>query len=135
MMEYDTENMNSEEIYSSLRGVTEAIQSFSYRSQEDLNEPIRREGKRDDAAGREGVASSPGSDARLGLDMVEGGRTALDNKTSLLNTPSPRSFSGPRSREFAPYGYGETICTYDKSALKEAVFDDDVEQFRDCEFM
>ncbi|XP_047457786.1 CLIP-associating protein 1a isoform X33 [Mugil cephalus] len=131
MMEYDTENMNSEEIYSSLRGVTEAIQSFSYRSQEDLNEPIRREGKRDDAAGREGVASSPGSDARLGLDMVEGGRTALDNKTSLLNTPSPRSFSGPRTREFAPYGYGETICTYDKSALKEAVFDDDVEQFRD----
>ncbi|XP_037645141.1 CLIP-associating protein 1a isoform X36 [Sebastes umbrosus] len=132
MMEYDTENMNSEEIYSSLRGVTEAIQSFSYRSQEDLNEPIRQEGKRDDAAGREGVASSPGSDARLGLDMVEGGRTALDNKTSLLNTPSPRSFSGPRGREFAPYGYGETICTYDKSALKEAVFDDDVEQFRDC---
>ncbi|XP_039883334.1 CLIP-associating protein 1a isoform X13 [Simochromis diagramma] len=131
MMEYDTENMNSDEIYSSLRGVTEAIQSFSYRSQEDLNEPIRREAKRDDAAGREGVASSPGSDARLGLDVVEGGRTALDNKTSLLNTPSPRSFSGPRTREFAPYGYGETICTYDKSALKEAVFDDDVEQFRD----
>lgn len=86
-------------------------------------------------AGREGVASSPGSDARLGLDVVEGGRTALDNKTSLLNTPSPRSFSGPRTREFAPYGFGETICTYDKSALKEAVFDDDVEQFRDCEFM
>ncbi|XP_035507045.1 CLIP-associating protein 1a isoform X6 [Scophthalmus maximus] len=132
MMEYDTENMNSEEIYSSLRGVTEAIQSFSYRSQEDLNEPIRREGKRDDATGREGVASSPGSDARLSVDMVEGGRTALDNKTSLLNTPSPRSFSGPRGREFAPYGYGETICTYDKSAMKEAVFDDDVEQFRDC---
>ncbi|XP_070409067.1 CLIP-associating protein 1a isoform X23 [Nothobranchius furzeri] len=131
MMEYDTENMNSEEIYSSLRGVTEAIQSFSYRSQEDLNEPVRREGKRDDGAGREGVASSPGSDSRVGLEMVEGGRTALDNKTSLLNTPSPRSFSGPRSREFSPYGYGETICTYDKSALKEAVFDDDVEQFRD----
>ncbi|XP_034416863.1 CLIP-associating protein 1a isoform X6 [Cyclopterus lumpus] len=132
MMEYDTENMNSDEIYSSLRGVTEAIQSFSYRSQEDLNEPIRQEGKRDDAAGREGVASSLGSDARLGLDAVEGGRTALDNKTSLLNTPSPRSFSGPRGREFAPYGYGETICSYDKTALKEAVFDDDVEQFRDC---
>ncbi|XP_077584448.1 CLIP-associating protein 1a isoform X30 [Stigmatopora nigra] len=131
VMEYDTENMNSEDIYSSLRGVTEAIQSFSYRSQEDLNESIRREGKRDDAAGKEGIASNPGSDARLGLDVPEGGRTALDNKTSLLNTPSPRSFSGPRSREFSPYGHGETICTYDKSALKEAVFDDDVEQFRD----
>uniref|UniRef100_A0A3P8W9F1 Cytoplasmic linker associated protein 1a n=1 Tax=Cynoglossus semilaevis TaxID=244447 RepID=A0A3P8W9F1_CYNSE len=130
MMEYDTENMNSEEIYSSLRGVTEAIQSFSHRSQEDLNEPIRRDGKRDDAVS-DGVSSSPGSDPRLGLDMVEGGRTALDNKTSLLNTPSPRSFSGPRGREFAPFSYAETICTYDKSALKEAVFDDDVEQFRD----
>uniref|UniRef100_A0A674EKS5 Cytoplasmic linker associated protein 1a n=1 Tax=Salmo trutta TaxID=8032 RepID=A0A674EKS5_SALTR len=121
MLEYDTENMNSDEIYSSLRGVTEAIQSFSYRSQEDLNE-LR--GKRDDAVS---------SDARLGQDVVEGGRTALDNKTSLLNTPSPRSFSGPRAREFAPYGYGDTITSsYDKSALKEAVFDDDVEQFRDC---
>ena len=49
MLEYDTENMNSEEIYSSLRGVTEAIQSFSYRSQEDLNEPMRRDGKKDEA--------------------------------------------------------------------------------------
>uniref|UniRef100_A0A672MNJ5 CLIP-associating protein 1-like n=1 Tax=Sinocyclocheilus grahami TaxID=75366 RepID=A0A672MNJ5_SINGR len=131
MLEYDTENMNSDEIFSSLRGVTEAIQSFSYRSQEDLNEPIRRDGKKDDAAGKEG--SSLGSDARLGLDVMEGGRTALDNKTSLLNTPSPRSFAVPRSREFAPYGYGDTITAYDKSALKEAIFDDDVEQFRDCE--
>ncbi|XP_077946783.1 CLIP-associating protein 1a isoform X19 [Gasterosteus aculeatus] len=131
MTEYDTENMNSEEIYSSLRGVTEAIQSFSYRSQEDLNEPGRQEGKRDDGAGREGVASSLGSDARLGVDAVDGGRTALDNKTSLLNTPSARSFSGPRGREFAPYGHGDAICPYDKSAMKEAVFDDDVEQFRD----
>ncbi|KAG9349099.1 hypothetical protein JZ751_029419 [Albula glossodonta] len=131
MLEYDTENMNSEEIYSSLRGVTEAIQSFSYRSQEDLNEPIKREGKKDDASGREGVAASPGLDPRLGMDTVEGGRTALDNKTSLLNTPSPRSFAGPRVREYNPYTYGDTISAYDKSALKEAVFDDDVEQFRD----
>ncbi|XP_041925838.1 CLIP-associating protein 1a isoform X26 [Alosa sapidissima] len=131
LLEYDTENMNSEEIYSSLRGVTEAIQSFSYRSQEDLNEPVRRDGKKDEAVGREGA--SPGGDARLGLDMVDGGggRTALDNKTSLLNTPSPRSFGVPRAREHAPYGYADTISAYDKSALKEAVFDDDVEQFRD----
>ncbi|CAL8383763.1 unnamed protein product [Arctogadus glacialis] len=131
MTEYDTENMNSEEIYSSLRGVTEAIQSFSYRSQEDLNESTRREGKRDDTAGREGLASVPGSDARLDAVDGGGGRTALDNKTSLLNTLSPRSFSGPRGREFSPYGYGESIRTYDKSALKEAVFDDDVETFKD----
>ncbi|XP_047670626.1 CLIP-associating protein 1a isoform X6 [Tachysurus fulvidraco] len=129
MLEYDTENMNSDEIYSSLRGVTEAIQSFRYRSEEDLNEPIRREIKKDDGVGQE--TASPGSDSRLGLDIVEGGRTALDNKTSLLNTPSPRSFAGPRTREFAPYVYGDTIGGYDKSALKEAVFDDDVEQFRD----
>uniref|UniRef100_A0A8C3A3L4 Cytoplasmic linker associated protein 2 n=1 Tax=Cyclopterus lumpus TaxID=8103 RepID=A0A8C3A3L4_CYCLU len=37
--DYDTENMNSEDIYSSLKGVTEAIQNFSVRSQEDMNEP------------------------------------------------------------------------------------------------
>ncbi|XP_055749388.1 CLIP-associating protein 2-like isoform X25 [Salvelinus fontinalis] len=68
--DYDTENMNSDDIYSSLRGVTEAIQNFSVRSQEDMNE------------------------MGGGADQVDGVRTALDNKTSLLNTPllssSPR---------------------------------------------
>ncbi|XP_053094159.1 CLIP-associating protein 1-A-like isoform X5 [Pangasianodon hypophthalmus] len=127
MLEYDTENMNSEEIYSSLRGVTEAIQSFSFRSQEDSYEPIKRDTKKDDASA---VASSA-ADPRLGTDMMEGGRTALDNKTSLLNTPSPRSFLGPRTREYNPYNYTDSISTYDKAALKEAVFDDDVEQLRD----
>lgn len=34
--------MNSEEIYSSLRGVTQAIQNFSVRSQEDMSEPPRK---------------------------------------------------------------------------------------------
>ncbi|XP_048091306.1 CLIP-associating protein 1-B-like isoform X2 [Alosa alosa] len=130
MMEYDTENMNSDEIYSSLRGVTEAIQNFSFRSQEDVLEPVRRDGKRDDPAG--GMASS-GAEQRVGMDVVEsgGGRTALDNKTSLLNTPSPRSFSGPRGRDYNPYNYADTISGYDRSALKEAVFDDDAEHFRD----
>lgn len=47
MLDYDTENLNSEEIYSSLRGVTEAIEKFSFRSQEDLNEPIKRDGRKD----------------------------------------------------------------------------------------
>lgn len=47
MLDYDTENLNSDEIYSSLRGVTEAIEKFSFRSQEDLNEPIKRDGKTD----------------------------------------------------------------------------------------
>uniref|UniRef100_A0A8B9K6B3 Cytoplasmic linker associated protein 1 n=1 Tax=Astyanax mexicanus TaxID=7994 RepID=A0A8B9K6B3_ASTMX len=126
MLEYDTENMNSEEIYSSLRGVTEAIQSFSFRSQEDTFEPIKRDTKKDDC----GVAS-PAADPRLATDVMEGGRMALDNKTSLLNTPSPRQFLGPRTREYNPYNYTDSISSYDKSALREAVFDDDVEQFRD----
>ncbi|XP_067469251.1 CLIP-associating protein 2 isoform X11 [Thunnus thynnus] len=77
--DYDTENMNSEDIYSSLKGVTEAIQNFSVRSQEDMNEPVQR---------REGEESGSGT------DFMDGGRMALDNKTSLLNTPllssSPR---------------------------------------------
>ncbi|XP_034400480.1 CLIP-associating protein 2 isoform X1 [Cyclopterus lumpus] len=82
--DYDTENMNSEDIYSSLKGVTEAIQNFSVRSQEDMNEPVHR---------REGEEGDSGTDGRLS-DFVDGGRMALDNKTSLLNTPllssSPR---------------------------------------------
>ncbi|XP_047186176.1 CLIP-associating protein 2 isoform X17 [Scophthalmus maximus] len=82
--DYDTENMNSEDIYSSLKGVTEAIQNFSVRSQEDMNDPVQR---------REGEESGSGSDGRVS-DLMDGGRMALDNKTSLLNTPllssSPR---------------------------------------------
>uniref|UniRef100_A0A8C8M995 TOG domain-containing protein n=1 Tax=Oncorhynchus tshawytscha TaxID=74940 RepID=A0A8C8M995_ONCTS len=121
MLEYDTENLNTDQIYSSLRGVTEAIQNFSFRSQEDLMEPGR--GKREDT-----VRAS-----HSGADVVEGpgGRTALDNKTSLLNTPSPRSFSGPRGRDYNPYNYTDTISAYDKAALKETVYEDDVEQLRD----
>ncbi|XP_041057473.1 CLIP-associating protein 1a isoform X3 [Carcharodon carcharias] len=132
MLDYDTENLNSDEIYSSLRGVTQAIQNFSFRSQEDLNEPIKRDGKKDcDGVSRDGGIASPSSDIRGGGEPVEGGRTALDNKTSLLNTPPPRSFSGPRTREYNPYNYSDTINVFDKTALKEAMFDDDMEQFRD----
>ncbi|KAM4538732.1 CLIP-associating protein 2 isoform 24-T24 [Odontesthes bonariensis] len=82
--DYDTENMNSEDIYSSLKGVTEAIQNFSVRSQEDMNDPLQR---------REGEEGGSGTDGRVS-DLMDGGRMALDNKTSLLNTPllssSPR---------------------------------------------
>ncbi|XP_074071066.1 CLIP-associating protein 1 isoform X2 [Macrotis lagotis] len=132
MLDYDTENLNSDEIYSSLRGVTEAIEKFSFRSQEDLNEPIKRDGKKDcDIVSRDGGIASPATDLRGGSDVVEGGRTALDNKTSLLNTQPPRAFTGPRTRDYNPYPYSDTINTYDKTALKEAVFDDDMDQLRD----
>ncbi|XP_062354261.1 CLIP-associating protein 1 isoform X1 [Cinclus cinclus] len=132
MLDYDTENLNSDEIYSSLRGVTEAIEKFSFRSQEDLNEPIKRDGKKDcDIVSRDGGLALPSGDVRGSSDIVEGGRMALDNKTSLLNTQPPRTFSGPRAREYNPYPYADTINTYDKTALKEAVFDDDMDQLRD----
>nr|XP_054405170.1 CLIP-associating protein 1 isoform X2 [Pongo abelii] len=134
MLDYDTENLNSEEIYSSLRGVTEAIEKFSFRSQEDLNEPIKRDGKKEcDIVSRDGGAASPATEGRAGSE-VEGGRTALDNKTSLLNTQPPRAFPGPRARDYNPYPYSDAINTYDKTALKEAVFDDDMEQLRDVEY-
>ncbi|XP_036278191.1 CLIP-associating protein 1 isoform X20 [Pipistrellus kuhlii] len=132
LLDYDTENLNSEEIYSSLRGVTEAIEKFSFRSQEDLNEPIKRDGKKDcDIVSRDGGVASPATEGRGGSDAVEGGRTALDNKTSLLNTQPPRAFPGPRARDYNLYPYADTISAYDKTALKEAVFDDDMEQLRD----
>ncbi|XP_077176627.1 CLIP-associating protein 1 isoform X19 [Paroedura picta] len=132
VLDYDTENLNSDEIYSSLRGVTEAIEKFSFRSQEDLNEPIKRDGKKDcDIVSRDGGIASTAIDVRGSSDVVEGGRMALDNKTSLLNTQPPRAFSGPRTREYNPYPYSDTISAYDKTALKEAVFDDDIDQLRD----
>ncbi|NXH26204.1 CLAP1 protein, partial [Myiagra hebetior] len=105
MLDYDTENLNSDEIYSSLRGVTEAIEKFSFRSQEDLNEPIKRDGKKDcDIVSRDGSLALPTGDVRG---------------------------SRPRAREYNPYPYADTINTYDKTALKEAVFDDDMDQLRD----
>uniref|UniRef100_A0A8C4ZC96 Cytoplasmic linker associated protein 2 n=1 Tax=Gadus morhua TaxID=8049 RepID=A0A8C4ZC96_GADMO len=103
--DYDTENMNSEDIYSSLKGVTDAIQNFSVRSQEDMNEPARR---------REGEEGGSGPEGRPG-DGVDGGRMALDNKTSLLNTPllsSPRGARDPFSD--SPF----------KHSLKDSSIDD-----------
>ncbi|XP_067111389.1 CLIP-associating protein 2 isoform X10 [Osmerus mordax] len=101
--DYDTENMNSEDIYSSLRGVTEAIQNFSVRSQEDMNEPG-------------GVGGGSGSDGKA-ADVVDGGRTALDNKTSLLNTSllssSPRGARDPFSD--SPYKHNIKDTSMDES--------------------
>ncbi|NXF06552.1 CLAP2 protein, partial [Smithornis capensis] len=125
--DYDTENMNSEDIYSSLRGVTEAIQNFSFRSQEDMNEPVKRDGKKDDG---DLICSASGIvDVRAGSGVSDTGRTALDNKTSLLNTMPPHS--SPRARDYNPYNYSDGIGSFNKSALKEAMFDDDAEQFPD----
>uniref|UniRef100_A0A8C2AIS5 Cytoplasmic linker associated protein 1 n=1 Tax=Cyprinus carpio TaxID=7962 RepID=A0A8C2AIS5_CYPCA len=119
MLEYDTENMNSEEILSSLKGVTEAIQSFSFRSKEDILEPIKHDGKREDTVCMNFLSCKTGVDPRVSAGVMEGGRMALDNKTSLLNTPSPRSFSGPWARE---YNHSDSISAYEKGAL--AMFDD-----------
>ncbi|XP_067281278.1 CLIP-associating protein 2 isoform X36 [Pseudorasbora parva] len=118
--DYDTENMNSEEIYSSLRGVSQAIQNFSVRSQEDMTEPAR---KRDGDGGEE---------VRKGCDQTtDSGRTALDNKTSLLNT-MPLLSSSPRpTREYQPVSYSDSSFSsspFNKS-LKDA--DQDAECLTD----
>ncbi|KAM8759378.1 CLIP-associating protein 2 isoform 23-T23 [Rhynchonycteris naso] len=125
--DYDTENMNSEDIYSSLRGVTEAIQNFSFRSQEDMNEPLKRESKKDDG---DLMCGGPGmSDPRAGGDATDSSQTAVDNKASLLH--SMPAHSSPRSRDYNPYNYSDSISPFNKSALKEAMFDDDADQFPD----
>ncbi|XP_032125067.1 CLIP-associating protein 2 isoform X17 [Sapajus apella] len=125
--DYDTENMNSEDIYSSLRGVTEAIQNFSFRSQEDMNEPLKRDSKKDDG---DSICGGPGmSDPRAGGDTTDSSQTALDNKASLLH--SMPTHSSPRSRDYNPYNYSDSISPFNKSALKEAMFDDDADQFPD----
>ncbi|XP_049622344.1 CLIP-associating protein 2 isoform X10 [Suncus etruscus] len=125
--DYDTENMNSEDIYSSLRGVTEAIQNFSFRSQEDMNEPLRRDSKKDDG---DSMCGGPGmSDPRAGGDATDSIQTGLDNKASLLHSVS--AHSSPRSRDYNPYNYSDSVSPFNKSALKEAMFDDDADQFPD----
>ncbi|KAL2804138.1 CLIP-associating protein 2 isoform 12 [Daubentonia madagascariensis] len=125
--DYDTENMNSEDIYSSLRGVTEAIQNFSFRSQEDMNEPLKRDSKKDDG---DSMCGGPGiSDLRAGGDATDSSQIALDNKASLLH--SMPAHSSPRSRDYNPYNYSDSISPFNKSALKEAMFDDDADQFPD----
>ncbi|XP_077051994.1 CLIP-associating protein 2 isoform X8 [Siphateles boraxobius] len=115
--DYDTENMNSEEIYSSLRGVSQAIQNFSVRSQEDMTEPAR---KRDGDGGEEGCDQT-----------TDSGRTALDNKTSLLNT-MPLLSSSPRPKgEYQPVSYSDSSFSsspFNKS-LKDA--DQDAECLTD----
>ncbi|XDV34922.1 hypothetical protein PO909_004995 [Leuciscus waleckii] len=107
--DYDTENMNSEEIYSSLRGVSQAIQNFSVRSQEDMTEPAR---KRDGDGGEEGCDQ-----------ITESGRTALDNKTSLLNT-MPLFSSSPRPKgEYQPVSYSDS--SFSSSPLNKSLKDAD----------
>uniref|UniRef100_A0A8C0E7E9 Cytoplasmic linker associated protein 2 n=1 Tax=Balaenoptera musculus TaxID=9771 RepID=A0A8C0E7E9_BALMU len=138
--DYDTENMNSEDIYSSLRGVTEAIQNFSFRSQEDMNEPLKRDSKKDEVIHihispylfplASPTCGGPGmSDPRAGGDATDSSQTALDNKASLLH--SMPAHSSPRSRDYSPYNYSDSISPFNKSALKEAMFDDDADQFPD----
>ncbi|XP_051527321.1 CLIP-associating protein 2 isoform X38 [Myxocyprinus asiaticus] len=113
--DYDTENMNSEEIYSSLRGVSQAIQNLSVRSQEDMTEPLRKR----DGDGEDG-----------GVETTDSGRTALDNKTSLLNT-MPLLSSSPRpTREYQPGSYSDSFTSspFSKS-LKDV--DQDAESLTD----
>uniref|UniRef100_A0A8C0V165 Cytoplasmic linker associated protein 2 n=1 Tax=Cyanistes caeruleus TaxID=156563 RepID=A0A8C0V165_CYACU len=105
----------------------------SFRSQEDMNEPVKRDAKKDDGdsvTSLSGICSASGIvDMRAGSGVSDTGRTALDNKTSLLNTMPPHS--SPRARDYNPYNYSDGISPFNKSALKEAMFDDDAEQFPD----
>ncbi|XP_056335663.1 CLIP-associating protein 2 isoform X28 [Danio aesculapii] len=112
--DYDTENMNSEEIYSSLRGVSQAIQNFSVRSQEDMTEPPRK---------REGDG---GEEVRKTNQTVDSGRTALDNKTSLLNT-MPLLSSSPRpSKDYQPVNYSDS--SFSSSPFNKSLKDPDQEE-------
>uniref|UniRef100_A0A672LH88 TOG domain-containing protein n=1 Tax=Sinocyclocheilus grahami TaxID=75366 RepID=A0A672LH88_SINGR len=120
--DYDTENMNSEEIYSSLRGVSQAIQNFSVRSQEDMTEPPRKR----DGDGEEVRQTKQVRDDAGGDQPTDSGRTALDNKTSLLNT-MPLLSSSPRpTREYQPVSYSDSFSSspFNKS-LKDADQDAD----------
>lgn len=69
------------------------------------------------------------SDPRAGGDATDSSQPALDNKASLLHSVPLHSSS--RSRDYNPYNYSDSISPFNKSALKEAMFDDDADQFPD----
>ncbi|XP_036188817.1 CLIP-associating protein 2 isoform X40 [Myotis myotis] len=76
------------------------------------------------------MCGGPGMpDTRAGGDATDSSQTALDNKASLLH--SIPAHSSPRSRDYNPYNYSDSISPFNKSALKEAMFDDDADQFPD----
>lgn len=71
-------------------------------------------------------------DPRAGGDATDSGPTSLDNKASLLHAMP--AHSSPRSRDYNPYNYSDGVSPFNKSALKEAMFDDDADQFPDGRF-
>ncbi|XP_045654301.1 CLIP-associating protein 2 isoform X32 [Ursus americanus] len=76
------------------------------------------------------MCGGPGMpDPRAGGDATDSSQTALDNKASLLH--SMPAHSSPRARDYNPYNYSDSLSPFNKSALKEAMFDDDADQFPD----
>ncbi|XP_068165253.1 CLIP-associating protein 1-B-like isoform X2 [Antennarius striatus] len=118
----EPEDLDSDQLYSSLGGITDAVQNFSFHSPEDQKEPLRGGGTRD---------SLSDTDSRFSSD-VGSGRSALDNKMSLLDTPSPCSFAGPRFCDYNPYKYTDNIGTMENAALKEALYEEASEQRQDA---
>nr|XP_032812892.1 CLIP-associating protein 2-like [Petromyzon marinus] len=80
-----------EEFYRSLRGVSQAIQSYSYRSQEDLTEQSPANAA---AAGRE-----QGTGAALGREG-EGGRDTPDSEWRSHHTAPPRGVVWPHAQTY-----------------------------------
>ncbi|XP_062071839.1 CLIP-associating protein 2 isoform X5 [Lepus europaeus] len=89
-----------------------------------LHNHLRNTGNGTQMCGGPGIA-----DPRAGGDATDSSQTALDNKASLLH--SMPAHSSPRSRDYNPYNYSDSISPFNKSALKEAMFDDDADQFPD----
>uniref|UniRef100_A0A673N9A9 TOG domain-containing protein n=1 Tax=Sinocyclocheilus rhinocerous TaxID=307959 RepID=A0A673N9A9_9TELE len=108
-----------------LCGVSQAIQNFSVRSQEDMTEPPRkRDG--DDCSTDVWNLCHECVSVQGGDQPTDSGRTALDNKTSLLNT-MPLLSSSPRpTREYQPVSYSDSFSSspFNKS-LKDADQDAD----------
>nr|XP_023668217.1 CLIP-associating protein 2-like [Paramormyrops kingsleyae] len=78
VFDYEAEGTNSEDVYSSLRGVSEAIRNFSVRSQEDMSEP--RDGKRD---GESGAGDDPDTGS-MGVDHPSHSEDTPDDESERL---------------------------------------------------
>ncbi|XP_035658517.1 CLIP-associating protein 1-B-like isoform X8 [Branchiostoma floridae] len=114
-VDYDAENMNSEEIYNSLRQTTAEIQNYNFHH--DDHEPIKLDKKKDsdEVSGDSGITSS----------MPDIRSDSPDAK--IVHTDHAGDSHSKKQGLYNPTQYQDenNVNAYNRAALAEATFDED----------
>ncbi|XP_033624853.1 CLIP-associating protein 1-like isoform X4 [Asterias rubens] len=145
--EFDTENMNSEDIYDSLRRTTAEIQSFTYSSRDDLD-AFMKEGHRvdsDEVSADSGITSSMTdvrvdspqgkvkaypefSPARNGSVFIHAYQQQQQQQQSIAKTP-PATTPSPSSvthNSYNPSIYQDNGISDTRLTVTDGAYDDDI---------